>query len=98
MYVENPPLTIVAAGRKLPHVRSREEPIAMCLFMHEKACWNDNILLGQVVVPMAYFWLASFEEWLFTGIWRGGGTHEITFNPPKVTPIFPDDIGLFNVA
>jgi hypothetical protein len=44
-----------------------------------------------VVVPLAVYWLEFFEEWLFTGVWRGGGTHEINPSPPTQPPAFPTD-------
>ncbi len=94
MCVIDPPLIQLAAGRKLPHVRSTEEPVAMCLFLQEEDCWNPSMLLAEVVVPMAYYWLACFEDWLFTGQWHGGGTHEILPDPPATSPVFPADLGL----
>lgn len=86
-----PKLSELAAGRKLPHVRSRTEPVELCLFMHQRECWRDAMLLADVVVPLTSYWLAHFEEWLFSGHWRGGGTHEITIAPPLTPPVFPDE-------
>lgn len=98
VFVLDPSLTNLAAGRDLPHVRSRDEPIALCLFVYDEACWNGTMILARVVVPMTYFWLASFEEWLFSGEWRGGGTHPIEPCPPDTRPIFPADLNLRRVA
>lgn len=97
-YVLDPPLTQLAAGRDLPHVRSSREPVAMCLFVYDETCWNPTMLFGKVVVPMAFFWLACFEDWLFSGEWRGGGTHSITPCVPSATPIFPSDFDIRQVA
>jgi hypothetical protein len=98
MFVLDPPLTSLTNGRKVPHVRTREEPIAMCLFFQDTTCWSPDMLLAEVVVPMAYYWLACFEDWLFTGQWHGGATHEITPSPPTISPIFPADLDLAKVA
>ena len=49
------------------------------------------MLLADVVVPLTIYWLAHFEEWLFSGHWRDGGTHEITIAPPSTPPVFPDE-------
>lgn len=98
VFVLDPPLTTLAAGRDLPHVRTHEEPIALCLFVYHEACWNGMMILAKVVVPMTYFWLASFEEWLFSGEWRGGGTHSIEPSAPTVPPIFPADLDHRRVA
>lgn len=54
--------------------------------------------LAEIVVPMAYYWLACFEDWLFSGDWNGGATHEITVDPPKDQPVFPSDLELAQVA
>jgi hypothetical protein len=91
VYCLDPPLSALANGRRLPHVRSREEPIRLCLFFHEPKCWNDGMLLAKVVIPLTLYWLEFFEEWLFTGEWRGGGTHDITPCPPTSLPVFPGE-------
>ncbi len=91
MYCLDPLLSVLAAGRKLPHVRTRTEPIEMCLFMRRVECWTDDMFLANVTVPLASYWLAHFEEWLFSGHWRGGGTHEIDFVAPASLPVFPSD-------
>jgi hypothetical protein len=88
VYCLDPQLSLFAAGRRLPHVYTRDEPVCMCLFMRRRECWNDTKLLARVVIPLAYFWLAQFEEWLFSGAWRGGGTHDTPPEPPKQTPRF----------
>lgn len=92
MYCIDPPLSALAEGRRLPHVRTRTEPIALCLFVYGPKCWHGQMLLGDVVVPLAFYWLAHFEEWLFTGVWRGGGTHEIEPDTPAAPPLFPGDL------
>lgn len=98
VYCLDPQLSTLAAGRKLPHVYSRKEPICMCLFMRRQECWNDTMVLARVVLPLAYFWLAHFEEWLFSGVWRGGGTHDTPIDPPKHTPYFHPKSGTFSVT
>lgn len=91
MFCLDPQLTVLAVGRELPHVRTRVEPIEMCLFMRRIECWTDDMILANVAVPLASYWLAHFEEWLFSGHWRGGGTHEIDFVAPASLPVFPSD-------
>jgi hypothetical protein len=86
-----PALTVLAAGRKLPHVYTHVEPICLCLFRRWRECWNDEMSLANIVMPLAFFWLAQFEEWLYSGVWRGGGTHEIAPEPPTAVPEFPEE-------
>ena len=85
----HPQLSTLAGGRTVPHVYRREEPVEMCLFMRQRECWGDTMSLARVVMPLAYFWLAHFEEWLFSGVWRGGGTHETRESTPSDRPAFP---------
>jgi hypothetical protein len=91
IYCVEPRLTDLADGRNVPHVYSRVEPVSMCLFMKRKECWTDGMLLGKVVIPLAHYWLAGFEDWLYSGQWRFGGTHEIVPEPPKDIPSFSKD-------
>ncbi len=86
-----PALSVLAPGRELPHVYTRVEPICLCLFRRGRECWSNEMNLANVVVPLTFFWLAEFEEWLYSGIWRGGGTHEIKPEPPTAMPVFPED-------
>ena len=91
VYCVEPRLSSLAEGRNLPHVYSRTEPISLCMFMHKRECWNDGMILANTVVPLAFYWLANFEDWLFSDNWRGGGTHSVA--PTKFThsPIFPGE-------
>jgi hypothetical protein len=91
MYCVDPPLSALAGSRRLPHVYTREEPICLCLFMKRRECWNDGMILADVVVPLAFYWLANFEDWLFSGEWRGGGTHAIAPEAPSHLPVFPGE-------
>ena len=88
----DPQLSVIANGRRLPHVYDQSEPVSLCLFMHRRDCWDDDMSVAKVVVPLAFYWLANFEDWLFSGTWRGGGTHEIPFDPPTSPPIFPSEL------
>lgn len=92
VFCVDPKLSEIAGARKLPHARSRTEPIELCLFMYRRECWNDTMKLADVVVPLTAYWLAHFEEWLFSGHWRGGGTHEIEAIAPTELPIFHEEL------
>lgn len=92
VYCLEPALSVLSAGRRLPHVYTREEPICLCLFMRGRQSWHDGMILADVVVPLAFYWLASFEDWLFSGEWRGGGTHAIEPEAPSALPVFPSEI------
>jgi hypothetical protein len=95
-YCLEPELTVLAKGRRLPHVYTHTEPVFMCLFPVGPSFWHNRLWLSDIVIPQIFLWLANFEEWLFCGTWRGGGTHSIPFDPPKRTPQFPGDVGLLS--
>jgi hypothetical protein len=60
--------------------------------MRRRECWNDSMNLADLVVPLTFFWLANFEEWLYSGVWRGGGTHETKCEAPTSVPLFPGEL------
>lgn len=88
VYCVDPELSKLAVGRTLPHVRQSSEPVQLCLFVYCKESWTDDMSLAKVIVPLTYYWLSNFEEWLYSGVWRGGGTHEITPDSPSGLPDF----------
>ncbi len=57
---------------KLPHVYPGER---LCLYLPGIGEWGGDQLLATTIVPWASEWLAHYEDWLFTGVWHGGGTH-----------------------
>ena len=81
-----PKLSALADGRQIPHVYRSTEPVSLCLFFRDRTAWHDGLILARMVVPLAYSWLAFFEDWLFSGEWRGGGTHPVLSSPPTVLP------------
>ena len=72
--VTAPDLAGLADGRGLPHVH-RQSPPRLCLYLPGAGEWADYKPLSQTVVPWAVLWLFYFEEWLSSGIWKGGGVH-----------------------
>ena len=85
----NPKLSALAGVRKLPHVYSWTESISLCLFRRTSDAWNSRMILAKTAIPLTYAWLAFFEDWLFSGEWRGGGTHPIEVSPPSSIPFRP---------
>ena len=73
-YVENPDLVALCDGRRIPHVYS-EVPIRLCLFRPGRGDWAPHMPLDRIVVPWTALWLFSYEEWLVSDVWKGGGEH-----------------------
>ena len=74
VFVEEPNLVVLAAGRPIPHVYS-EAPVRLCLYLPGTGEWGGRMLLDRTVVPWCALWLWYFEGWLATGEWKGGGLH-----------------------
>lgn len=74
VYVISPDLHNLAEGRRLPHVYS-DDPPRLCLYLPGAFEWNRSHRLDLTVVPWAALWLFYFEEWLWSGDWKGGGMH-----------------------
>lgn len=73
-FVDQPDLTSLANGARIPHLYS-EQPARICLYLPSAYEWQSSMLLNRTIVPWAILWLWYFEDWLATGEWRGGGVH-----------------------
>lgn len=74
VYVEEPDLSILAAGRRLPHVYD-QSPTRLCLYLPGSGEWEPWMRLDQTIVPWTALWLFYFEDWLHSDDWKGGGHH-----------------------
>jgi hypothetical protein len=74
VYVDNPDLTLLSEGRRLPHVYE-QSPTRLCLFLPGSGEWGAWMRLDLTVVPWTALWLFYFEKWLICGEWAGGGLH-----------------------
>ena len=74
VFVVDPDLTVLAEGRKLPHVY-KQKPTRLCLYLPKTGQWTPEKSIAATMVPWALLWLFYFEEWLITDDWKGGGRH-----------------------
>jgi hypothetical protein len=74
--IDDPDLTVLADGRRLPHVY-QQSPTRLCLFLPGSGEWGAWMRLDQTIVPWTALWLLYFEEWLFSREWAGGGVHPV---------------------
>ena len=72
--VEEPALSVVAGGRRLPHVYDQEPP-RLCLYLPGTGEWRPWMPMDETIVPWVVLWLFYFEEWLISDQWKGGGAH-----------------------
>jgi hypothetical protein len=72
--VVEPDLTVLAKGRKLPHVY-QQRPTMLCLYLPGTAEWTSAMRIDATIIPWSALWLFYFEEWLTSNEWKGGGKH-----------------------
>lgn len=76
VFVDDPDLTALSEGRRLPHVYE-QMPTRLCLYLPRAQEWRDFMRIDQTIVPWTALWLFYFEEWLTSNDWKGGGEHPI---------------------
>jgi hypothetical protein len=74
VYVIEPDLAALAEGRRLPHAYD-QKPARLCLYLPGTGEWSPAKRISETIVPWTYLWLWYFEEWLASGVWKGGGQH-----------------------
>lgn len=47
----------------------------LCVHDPEQEEWTPEMSIADVLIPMVIKWLIFHEDWVDTGIWRGGGRH-----------------------
>lgn len=74
VFIDDPDLSLLADGRRLPHVYA-QRPARLCLFLPGTGEWNATQRIDQSIMPWATLWLFYYEDWLLTDDWKGGGEH-----------------------
>ncbi len=60
---------------KAPHLYDREK-IRLCLYYPAGSNeWTKRDSLCNTIIAWTYLWLYYYEEWLYSGEWKGGGIH-----------------------
>lgn len=74
MFVDDPDLTELAQGERIPHVY-QQKPTRLCLYLPGTGQWSSDKWILKTIAPWAVLWLYFFEDWLATEEWKGGGMH-----------------------
>lgn len=86
VYILNNELHEVELTKRIPHLYSRDK-IQLCLYYPEYKEFNVFMSLCETIIPWTYLWLMYYEEWLYSGEWKGG-------DAPHSTILRSDDIDL----
>lgn len=65
-------------GEPTPHVYRYRQPInrpALCAWDPGDEPFDPTHFIADDIIPAVIRWLVFFEDWLDTGVWRGGGKH-----------------------
>lgn len=65
-------------GEPTPHVYRYRQPIdrpALCAWDPGDEPFNPTRFIADDIIPAVIRWLVFYEDWLDTGVWRGGGKH-----------------------
>lgn len=79
IWLLDPPLRLesrYSPGVRVPHIyynKSNPQRSQLCLFDPEADEWDKTMAIADTIVPWAIDWLVSYEGWLATGEWTGGG-------------------------
>lgn len=71
VFVEQPQLHRRTPTERIPHTYPGDRP---CVFDPLGADWSPDQSIGRMV-DWLLLWLAYYELWLATGVWKGGGRH-----------------------
>ena len=87
VYILNTELYKVAKERNIPHLYSQEQ-IRLCLYYPTYNEFSRSMSLCETIIPWIYWWLSYYEEWLYSGEWKGGGIHpEVNQKEKKASPL-----------
>ncbi len=83
IYVLNNDVLEVSKNREIPHLYDKKK-VQLCLYYPSYNEWNKTMPLCNTIVSWTHLWLSYYEEWLYSGEWKGGGKHpEPTTNENK---------------
>lgn len=83
VYVEDPNIEILAAGRRIPHVY--HDPLRLCLYFPSSGQWSPAKRLDRTIAAWATLWLYYFEDWLAFDDWKGEGLHPDETEDPRLS-------------
>ncbi len=83
-------------GEPTPHTYRYRQPAhspALCAWDPADEPFDPSVYIADHVIPAVVRWLVFYEDWMDTGVWRGGGKHPnpdsalLDRSPASGTPI-----------
>jgi hypothetical protein len=82
IFVIDQKLAFFPGEKKLPHVYSTAKQW-LCLYVRKARQWDFHMPIIETIIPWISEWLLHYECWLATGVWHGGGIHQINESNKK---------------
>lgn len=79
VYILNDEVHQVAKEKRIPHLYCQKK-IELCLYYPSSNGFSTKDPLCRTIVSWTYLWILYYEEWLYSGEWKGGGIHPIINN------------------
>lgn len=70
----------LAPDQLVPHIYPNTSDLTrsgLCLFDPAKREWTRDMAIADTTLPWTIDWLTSYEGWLATGEWTGGGRDHV---------------------
>lgn len=83
VYVLKPILELYPGETKLPHVYDTKKQW-LCIYYRKTKEWDSSKHIADTVIPWTCEWLLHYECWITTGVWHGGGIHNIPKDDNRV--------------
>lgn len=71
VYILDNELREVELTKTIPHLYNREK-MELCLYFPDYNEFDRSMSLCESIIPWTYLWLQYYEEWLYSGEWKGG--------------------------
>ena len=79
VYILNDEIHQIAKEKTIPHLYCQKK-IELCLYYPSSNGFSTKDPLCKTIVSWTYLWILYYEEWLYSGEWKGGGIHPQTNN------------------
>ena len=74
VFILNEEVWEISKTKEIPHLYDFEK-IRLCLYYPSFREWTQYMDLCTTFISWIALWLYFYEEWLYSGEWKGGGKH-----------------------
>ncbi|MFK5977219.1 MAG: hypothetical protein QM493_12025 [Sulfurovum sp.] len=86
VYILNEEVHKISKVKNIPHLYSKEK-VQLCLYYPSYQEFSSSMSLCETIIPWTYLWISYYEEWLYSGEWKGGGEHPSPVMKKKISPL-----------